>query len=472
MTNIDGPNPGAGGAATRPPAIAGAGDAPSVLGERATELIESQPLGFRAKGLPLDGRFGVAADLRAARPTLFDAGFVTPVATLRASALQANLAAMSAYCASSSVLFSPHGKTTMSPQLFDAQLSHGAWGITFATPWQARLAYEFGVRRLLLANELVDPAALAWLASTALEDPDLTFLSYVDDPDVVAWGGRVLADNGAPRPLDVLLEVGYPGGRTGTRDVEQADAVIAAIGGSPQYRLVGVAGYEGGFGHEATEEIVAAVRDHLGEVRATAERLDAAGRFEGERVVLTAGGSAFFDLVVEELSGPLSSGRAVDTIVRSGGVISHDEGLFGRVSPFTRRPDLQERSGGPLKTAIEVWARVLSRPEDSLALLDIGKRDIPYDVRLPSVHRAYHASRETAPSSPADMELIDDVGGWEVFDTNDQHGYLRLPVDATLVAGDLVVVGVTHPCTFFDKWRAVPVVDDHGAVLDIVHTFF
>ena len=472
MASVDASDQGEEVGTARPPAISGVGDAPSVLGEQAKALIESQPLGFRAKGLPLDGRFGVAADVRGARPTLFGAGFVTPVATLSASALQSNLAAMAGYCASSSVLFSPHGKTTMSPQIFDAQLSHGAWGITFATPWQVRLAYEFGIRSMLLANELVDPSALAWLASTALEDPDLTFLSYVDDPDVVVWGGQVLADNGAVRPLDVLLEVGYLGGRTGTREDAEVDAVVAAVANSSQHRLAGVAGYEGGFGHEATEEIVANVRSHLRTVRATAERLDAAGRFEVDRVVLTAGGSAFFDLVVEELSGPLSSGRSVDVIVRSGGVISHDEGLFGEVSPFTRREELQERSGGPLETAVEVWARVLSRPEDSLALLDMGKRDIPYDVRLPSVYRAYHAPRSAAPTSPAHMELISDVRDWTVFDTNDQHGYLRLPADAPLVAGDLVVVGITHPCTFFDKWRALPVVDDEGAVLDIVHTFF
>lgn len=454
------------------PAIAGVGDRASVLPDRAKARLEQQPLGWRAKGLPPDGRFAVAGEVREAKPEMFDAGFVTPVATLRASALSANLAVMAQFCASSSVLFSPHGKTTMAPQLFDAQLGHGAWGITFATPWQVRLAYEFGVPRALLANELVDPSALAWLATSALHDEDFTFLSYVDDPAVVAWGGQVLAEHDAPRPLDVLLEVGYPGGRTGVRDHDLADRIATDVDASVQYHLAGIAGYEGGFGHEATPEIVADVRSHLRDVRATAERLDAAGLLSADRVVLTAGGSAFFDLVVEELSGPLSSGKAVDTIVRSGGVVSHDEGLFGEVSPFTRRPDLQQLSGGELQPAVEVWARVLSRPEPTLALLDIGKRDVPYDVRLPSVHRAYHAPDAMAPSSPSAMEPVTDVAGWELFDTNDQHGYLRLPADTALGAGDLVVVGITHPCTFFDKWRAIPVVDDEGRVLDIIHTYF
>lgn len=446
-------------------------DEASSLRAAARDITDSQQLAWRAKGLPLDGRFDVVTDVRNQRPTMFDAGFVTPVATLRASALEANLTAMARFSASSSVKLAPHGKTTMAPQLFDEQLRHGAWGITLATPWQVRVAREFGVPRILLANELVDPAALAWVAS-ALSDQDFTLLSYVDDPDVVMWGAAVLKEQGAPRELDVLVEVGYPGGRTGTRSADAADQVAHAVASSRQHRLAGVAGYEGGFGHEASPQVVASVRDHLRDIRQTAERLDAAGLLEGDRVVLTAGGSSFFDFVVEELSGPLSSGRPVDTIVRSGGVISHDEGLYGEVSPFTRRTELRERAGGELQTAIEIWARVLSRPEGSLALIDAGKRDVPYDVQLPSIHRAYHAPGATAPSSPDEMERITDLEGWEFFDTDDQHGYIRLPADARLVAGDLVVLGITHPCTFFDKWRTIPVVDDAGAVIDVVHTYF
>ena len=459
------------------PAIAGVGDADSVLGDRARSLIDTQELGWRAKGLPLDGRFAVAEDLRAARSSLFDAGFVTPVATLRASALEANLRAMAEYCAAStrdasSVLFAPHGKTTMSPQLFDAQLAHGAWGITLATPWQLRVAVEFGIPRMLLANELVDPAALGWVADTLLHDPDVTLLSYVDDLDVVDWGGELLAAHGAPRPLDVLLEVGYHGGRTGVRGAAAVDTLAAAVDDSPAHRLAGVAGYEGGFGHDATPETIAGIREHLREVRASAERLDAAGLLPGERVVLTAGGSSFFDLVVDELSGALSSGRPVDVIIRSGGVISHDEGLYGEVSPFVRRPELRELSGGALEAPTEIWARVLSRPEEELALLDVGRRDVPYDQRMPSVHRAFHAPGAQAPTTPAAMEALADADGWEVLKVDDQHGYLRLPATSPLASGDLVVLGITHPCTFFDKWRALPVVDDDGLILDVVHTYF
>lgn len=451
--------------------IHGVGTAPSCLSEDVRQRIAEQPLDWRAKGFPSGDELRTIADVRAQRPSLFDAGFATPIATLRASALTRNLETMERYCAASAIKFAPHGKTTMAPQIFDAQLAHGAWGITVATPHQARVADEFGVPQIFLANELVDPAGLAWVASR-LADPAFRFLTYVDNPLVAAYVGELLDHHGAARPLDVVLEVGYMGGRTGTRSAQEADALAAAVQAIPQLRLVGVSGYEGGFGHSATDEIVAAVRHHLHDVRATGERLDAVGAIDADEVIVSAGSSSFFDLVAEELSGVMPSGRPTTTIIRSGGVISHDEGLYGEVSPFTRRDELRERAGGELETAVEVWSRVLSRPEPQLALLDVGKRDVPYDQRLPSIHRAYHRPGGAAPTAPESMTPITDVEDWEIVDTNDHHAYVRLPDSAVLAAGDLVALGITHPCTFFDKWRAIPVVTDDGTVTDVIQTYF
>ena len=56
---------------------------------------------------------------------------------------------------------------------------------------------------------------------------------------------------------------------------------------------------------------------------------------------------------------------------------------------------------------------------------------------------------------------------------DDQHAYLSVPADAGLAPGDLVCLGISHPCTAFDKWRVIPVTDDDYRVVDaMVHTFF
>ena len=94
----------------------------------------------------------------------------TPVMVLRERALAHNLSVMAEYCRAWAVDIAPHGKTTMAPQLWDRQLQAGAWGITAATVNQARVMRASSVPRVLLANELVDPVSIAWVAEQ-LTDP-------------------------------------------------------------------------------------------------------------------------------------------------------------------------------------------------------------------------------------------------------------------------------------------------------------
>ena len=202
----------------------------SIADMKLTELI---------KGFPLDGRFGTVAELRTARPGIFDSGFSTPFAVLHEDAIRRNARKMARYCADHDVLLAPHAKTTMAPQLFAEQLAQGAWGLTVATMWQASVCRQFGVQRLLLANELIEPAAVQWAAGE-LADPGFALLSYADSPAQVERTAAVLADRPAPRPLEVLVEVGYPGGRTGCRTTADIDAVAAALASSPYHELAGV----------------------------------------------------------------------------------------------------------------------------------------------------------------------------------------------------------------------------------------
>ena len=125
------------------------------------------------------------------------AGFTYPLLTLRETALAGNLEAMAAYCARAGVALAPHGKTAMSPELGARQLAHGAWGITVATIGQLRTYRAFGFPRLLLANELVDEAGIAWLATELAADPGFEAYCYVDSRDGVAILDRVLT---ASRP--------------------------------------------------------------------------------------------------------------------------------------------------------------------------------------------------------------------------------------------------------------------------------
>ncbi|HEY6740692.1 MAG TPA: amino acid deaminase, partial [Actinopolymorphaceae bacterium] len=45
-----------------------------------------------------------------------------------------------------------------------------------------------------------------------------------------------------------------------------------------------------------------------------------------------------------------------------------------------------------------------------------------------------------------------------------------VPGTSDLEVGDRVCLGVAHPCTAFDKWRVVPIVDDERRIVDVART--
>lgn len=146
--------------------------------------------------------------LAAERRNLFTGGFTTPVLALSAESVEANLALLETYAERHGLAFAPHGKTSMSPQLFARQLEYGAWGITAAVPHQARVYRAYGIGRIFLANELVDAVALRWLAGELDADPGFTFACYVDSVRGVELMDEALRAAGAVRPVDVVIELG------------------------------------------------------------------------------------------------------------------------------------------------------------------------------------------------------------------------------------------------------------------------
>jgi D-serine deaminase-like pyridoxal phosphate-dependent protein len=94
-----------------------------------------------------------------------------------------------------------------------------------------------------------------------------------------------------------------------------------------------------------------------------------------------------------------------------------------------------------------------------LAIVGLGRRDVPFDHGLPvplTVRRPDGTREPLSGRVPA---------------LDDQHAYLHVPAEAVLRAGDLVELGLSHPCSVFDRWSVLPVVSG-DAVVDVVHTLF
>jgi D-serine deaminase-like pyridoxal phosphate-dependent protein len=425
---------------------------PGRIDQAAITTLLAERIDWRFKGMPesLSGLSIAAA--REKQPNLFTDGFLPPLVALDDAAMTHNLTTFAAWCAERGLAHAPHGKTTMAPQLYARQFDHGAWGQTAANASQLRVYRAFGVSPVLLANELLDAAALRWLAGELAADPDFDFCCWVDSERGVALMTDALA--GADRPVDVLVELGAPGGRTGVRDAATAVAIAEAVAASPVLRLAGVGGYEGAVAHGTDDDAMAAIRDYLTALRDLTLDLDRRGLFAGlDRVIVTAGGSAYFDVVADVLAAPWPAGLPVLPVVRSGAYLTHDAGLYRRASPLGEAPRLPV---APLRSALRAWGQVTSKPEADLALLTMGKRDVPYDIDPPTPE-VVRRGGTTTPVSGTVTEL------------NDQHTFLR---DAAVEVGDWVGFGLSHPCTTFDKWTLLPVVTEDGTVVDLIRTFF
>jgi D-serine deaminase-like pyridoxal phosphate-dependent protein len=253
----------------------------------------------------------------------------------------------------------------------------------------------------------------------------------------------------------VLVDLGHPDGRTGVRDLGAARALAGLVRASAQLRLAGVGGFEGTIGTERSPATLRRVDDFLGFAADVVRALRADGPDErGGPFLVTFGGSAFFDRVVEVLAPVRALGARI--VLRSGCYVVHDHGLYERSGPASA-------AGWRLPAfapALEVWTRVISRPEPGLVLLNAGKRDLSFDAGLPVVVDA-----RSVDGTPLRL------AGLAVSALSDQHAFLPVPEDSPTAVGDLVALGVSHPCTTLDRWPLLYLVDDDHRIVGAVRTY-
>jgi D-serine deaminase-like pyridoxal phosphate-dependent protein len=429
------------------------------LANIAVRALADDQIDLRYKGF-VPSIAGVSvADVVDSASGLTDAGFTFPLLTLQRAAVEHNISAMARYCREHGVQIAPHGKSTMSPELHALQLDAGAWALTAATVHEVAVYRSFGVQRILLANELADEQAVRWLAREVSNDHDFEFVCFADSLAGVELLADVARELCGTRQIGVLVEIGYPGGRAGCRTVDEALAVARVIDAAPSLSLTGVAGYEGLLAHDVTPESVAAVTSYLRFLREAATALlDAGLHGVGREFVVSCGGSAFFDVVTQELTTAWSHSGEVTVVLRCGSYVTHDDGLYEDASPFARDASL----GGPLHPALYLWAHVLSVPDPDWAIVGAGRRDVPYDSGLPRPKLVWRR-RAGQP------EVLD---GATTVKLNDHHAYVKPAPSQPIAVGDLIGFGISHPCSAFDKWRLIPVLDDRWHVVGCVHTFF
>ena len=397
--------------------------------------------------------------------SLLDEDLPLPAAVIKVGALRNNSAWMKRFLEATGSRFAPHGKTTMSPALFDLQLDDGAWGITLSTPHQLHVARSFGFKRILLANQLVGRSAIGWVIDQLNADAEFDFYCLVDSVDNLRQLADTARRKGLRRPLKVLLEIGFPGGRTGCRTVAAAlDVAREAQRLRDVIALSGVEGFEGIIRGPTEDETIARVTAFLQDMVRLAEACGRERLFAEGPALLSAGGSAFFDIVAEKL-GAVAIDQENVVVLRSGCYLTHDAVMYTHLfnSLKARAPELSA-SQGDLQPALEVWAYVQSIPEPGRIIVGLGKRDVSYD-QMPVPVAWYRPG-----SQP--RETLDAPAEHKVAALNDQHCIMTAPQASPWRVGDMVGFGISHPCLTFDKWRVLHLVDDAYTVTGSIRTYF
>jgi D-serine dehydratase len=306
-----------------------------------------------------------------------------------------------------------------------------------------------------MANELVGRENVSAIARL-LEDPDFDFFSLVDSVELVEHLARMLPANG--RKLNVLVELGVDGGRTGVRDDAGLEAVLQAL---EEHRgrigLCGVEVYEGVLAEEGE------IRKLLQRAVDVTARLAKEGRFDRSPAILSGAGSAWYDVVAEVFTaGKLD--RAVEIVLRPGCYLTHDVGVYRDAQErIKHRNPVAKQLESSLMPALQLWAYVQSVPEKEKAILGLGKRDAAFDAGLPKPALHYR------PGEPKPKEV---PNAWVLTKMMDQHAFMQIPPGADVRVGDMIGLDISHPCLTFDKWKYLAMVDPEYRVIDVVETFF
>ena len=414
-----------------------------------------QPITGLNKGLGFLDQAAEASEITRLGWNLLREDLSLPAAVLYQDKVQHNLQWMQRFITAYGMKLAPHGKTTMAPQLFAMQVAGGAWGITVATAHQALVAYQHGIRRILMANQLIGKENMS-IVVRLLADPDLEFYCLVDSPELVDQLGAFFSKRRLQ--LRVLLELGAAGGRTGVRNDKQLKAVLQLLSQCrDSIALAGIEIYEGVLDDESV------IRAFLKRAVAVSRRLLDERRFERTPFLLSGAGSSWYDVVAEEFSSG-EFGDQVEILLRPGCYLTHDIGAYrdAQARILERNPIAREMHSG-LQPALQVWAYVHSIPEPEKAIIGLGKRDAAFDLGLP-VAALHYRPGETAPKHAPSH--------WTTTKLMDQHAYLQIRAQDDLRVGDMIGFDISHPCLTFDKWRVIPVVNASYDVVDVVETFF
>ena len=388
-------------------------------------------------------------------PNLLNEEISLPALVIDKKKLLNNIDWMQTFANTYGVDLAPHGKTSMTPEIFKLQLEAGAWGLTVANAVQAHVAYQAGAQRIIMANQLIGKANIE-LISDLIASDDIEFYCVIDSVENVKTLNEHFTKK--QQSLNVLIELGVHHGRCGCRTKEQLHSLLDALESMPSIRLSGIEFYEGVIHSESAEQDVRSFIQHAASIFTSASFQS---KLKSKYPLFTGAGSAWYDVVCEEIQKANLPENTV-SIIRPGCYVAHDVGIYQEAqNDVLKRNAIACGQRTQLESCLELWAYVQSVPENGVAIIGFGKRDSAFDAGLPIPNLHYKPGTLSPKGAPS---------SWRITDVMDQHAFMEF--NGELEVGDIVSFGTSHPCLTFDKWREINVIDEKFDVIERYKTQF
>ncbi|QGY33190.1 alanine racemase [Pantoea cypripedii] len=388
-----------------------------------------------------------------------------PLLSLDLQTFNDNVDAMMSIVKSHGAKIAPHGKTPMSPVLARQMVDSGAWGTSVADLRQAEVMLAGGLNKILLANQIGGHAAVTRLAGLLRKYPKAELLLFVDTPEFIDALEEQYAQEPSLPPLGLLIEISC--GRGGVSTEGEFAAMLHRIDSNNDERLTlqGIAFYEG----TCMKEDIHETEENL---KKLFERVDKSLFLlkevfgDQENVIISAGGSSLFDYVIEYFTRAREKYPTIQLLLRSGACFFSDNGnIRARLGRIAGRGKLGKESSMIIasffKPTLRLWAEVISRNGESIAICGLGMRDSSIDQGVPIPLALWRGGNKVA-------DIMDKS---QTVKLNDQHAFIDIHEEEFRV-GDVIEFGIRHPCTCIDKHDIIYGLNQNVTVTAAYKTFF
>ena len=395
-----------------------------------------------------------------------------PILTMKESVFKKNIKSMNNFANYNGVSLAPHCKTSMCPQILKKLNDLNYWGFSAANNQQLSMLLEMGIKKIIIANLITNKSNIINLFKL-IEKYGYAKKIYlcVDSTFGVNLLKELSIQYKFKHKLRILIETGFQNSRNGVRNLNSLNILTGKIIKLPSnFIFCGILFYEGAVSEKNYKKTINKVNKFISFSLKAFDYLLKNNFFSNEEIILSGGGSEYFDLIINSFQ-KYKNIKNIRLIIRPGTFIAYGHGHYlksienidKRGTLFINKKNI--KATNLFNPSLELWGHIISMQDSNRAILNFGKRDVHYDRGYPIPLSIYRKGKLFQKINPKQNK-------YKIYKMSDHHAFLYFTNDQDIRIGDLIKLGVTHPCVTIDKWDFFYMIDEKYNVKEGLKTFF